>query len=441
MYTKQFFQASLLASVASALVSKDGVTGKLPALGWNSWNAFRCDINEEKFLTAGQKLIDLGLAKAGYNYVNIDDCWSIKSGRDNTTQRILPDLTKFPDGIDGTAKKIHDMGLKIGIYSDAGKTTCAGYPGSLYYEDIDAATWAEWGIDYLKYDNCDVPSEYWTGDEFHGCHPDYNNPTGPNGTCVNDPGVAPAGYDWSTSRTAERYTRMTTALLKQDRVILYSICNWGQAKIETYGANIGHSWRMTDDIFPIWSEVIHIINYNSFKLNYVDFWGHNDADMLEVGNGDLTPEETRSHFALWAAMKSPLLIGTSLDSISSDNLAILKNKYLLAFNQDDVNGAPAMPYKWGINPDWTYNDTHPAEYYSGASKDGTLVLMLNTLETETEKTATWSEVPQLESKGECFQVTNVWTGENLGCVSKSYKAKVARHDTAVLLVGQSCDCK
>jgi alpha-galactosidase len=163
--------------------------------------------------------------------------------------------------------------------------------------------------------------------------------------------------------------------------------------------------------------------------------------MLEVGNGDLTPEETRSHFALWAAMKSPLLIGTSLDSISSDNLAIMKNKYLLAFNQDDVNGAPAMPYKWGINPDWTYNDTHPAEFYSGASKDGTLVLMLNTLETETEKVAVWSEVPQLKTQGKCFQVTNVWTGEDLGCVSESYKAKVARHDTAVLLVGKSCDCK
>lgn len=104
----------------------------------------------------------------------------------------------------------------------------------------------------LKYDNCDVPSEFWLGDPYHACHPDYNHPSGPNATCVDDNGVAPPGYDWSTSRSALRYGRMTDALLRQNRVILYSICNWGQAKIETYGKTIGHSWRVTDDIFRKW---------------------------------------------------------------------------------------------------------------------------------------------------------------------------------------------
>jgi hypothetical protein len=105
-------------------------------------------------------MVDLGLKDAGYIYVNIDDCWSLHS-RDNTTQRIVPDPDKFPDGISGTAEKIHAMGLKLGIYSDAGTLTCAGYPGSLGYEQIDAQTWEEWGVDYLKYDNCNVPSN-WT---------------------------------------------------------------------------------------------------------------------------------------------------------------------------------------------------------------------------------------------------------------------------------------
>lgn len=104
----------------------------------------------------------------------------------------------------------------------------------------------------LKYDNCDVPYDFWLGDPHHGCHPDYNHPSGPNATCVDDNGVAPPGYDWSTSRSALRYRRMTDALLRQNRVILYSICNWGQAKIEIYGATIGHSWRVTDDIFREW---------------------------------------------------------------------------------------------------------------------------------------------------------------------------------------------
>lgn len=132
--------------IAAALVLPDGV-GRLPALGWNSWNEFACNISEANFLTAANKFVELGFKDAGYEYVNIDDCWSVKSGRDNTTGRIIPDYTKFPDGINGTAAKIHDLGLKIGIYSSAGATTCAGYPASLGYEEIDAATWAEWGID------------------------------------------------------------------------------------------------------------------------------------------------------------------------------------------------------------------------------------------------------------------------------------------------------
>jgi len=235
---------------------------------------------------------------------------------------------------------------------------------------------------------------------------------------------------------------MRDALLAQNRTILYSLCEWGQADVETWGNETGNSWRVTGDITPDWDRIAQILNENSFNLNYVDFWGHNDPDMLEVGNGNLTIEENRSHFAFWAAVKSPLIIGTALDTLPTDHLDILKNKYLLAFSQDNTFGKPATPYKWGINPDWTFNATNPAEYWSGQSESGTLVLALNTLNDTTEKEIVWNEVPHLEKThkrgGDAFQVTDIWSGEDLGCVRHSLKKQVNSHDTAGFLVGDRC---
>jgi alpha-galactosidase len=140
-----------LSSRCFALVSPDGFTGRLPAMGWNSWNEYECKINETVFVTTGKLLISLGLKDLGYNYVNIDDCWSNKENqRDNVTGKIQPDYTKFPQGIKHTADEIHKLGLKLGIYSDAGSLTCAGYAGSLGHEVLDAKTWAEWGIDCMN---------------------------------------------------------------------------------------------------------------------------------------------------------------------------------------------------------------------------------------------------------------------------------------------------
>ena len=139
-----------LLPAALAIIRPNNI-GRLPALGWNSWNAYHCDVNETDILSAAESFISKGLKDVGYEYVNIDDCWSVKSGRDNATSRLVPNPEKFPNGISGVADKIHAMGLKVGIYSDAGLETCGGYPASLGYEDIDAATFAEWGIDYLKY--------------------------------------------------------------------------------------------------------------------------------------------------------------------------------------------------------------------------------------------------------------------------------------------------
>jgi alpha-galactosidase len=143
-HTSLIFPA--LAAGVAAIVSKDG-TGRLPAMGWNSWNEYACDINESVFLRIGQLFIDLGLKDLGYEYVNIDDCWSDQQRKRGSDGRIIPDARKFPNGIKGLADKLHAMGLKVGIYSDAGTLTCGLYEGSLNHEQVDAATFADWGID------------------------------------------------------------------------------------------------------------------------------------------------------------------------------------------------------------------------------------------------------------------------------------------------------
>jgi alpha-galactosidase len=241
----------LTAPLITTAIPGPGGVGKLPALGWNSWNAYGCDISEKSFLDAAQLIIDLGLKGAGYEYVNIDDCWSEKS-RDPDTDGLKPELSRFLDGINGTAAKIHDMGLKIGIYSSAGTKTCAGYPASLGYEDIDAATWADWGIDYLKYDNCNIPPEW--QDECEWCVVDEDNhkdfDLGPNGTCPENAGNwCPKGYDFRDSRTYERYRRMADAIEKAGREILFSLCEWGTADVQNWGGEVAQSWRSTGDIF------------------------------------------------------------------------------------------------------------------------------------------------------------------------------------------------
>lgn len=171
-------------------------------------------------------------------------------------------------------------------------------------------------------------------------------------------------------------------------------------------------------------------------MNGVDFWGHNDADMLEIGNG-LSTVQSRTHFAFWAAMKSPIIMGTNLGALSQTDLDILLNKQLLAFSQDPVFGAPAKPYKWGINPDWTFNATNPAEYWSGRSSNGTLVLMLNSLSIARNMTANFGEIPGL-SMGEKRSVLDVWTGAELGCVAGGLQVEVAGSDTAALLIQDRC---
>ncbi|KAG5718540.1 putative alpha-galactosidase B, partial [Termitomyces sp. T112] len=205
----------------------------------------------------------------------------------------------------------------------------------------------DWGFDYLKYDNCAIP---------------FDNET----------------REGSIGRFQRMADAINTVATSESRTpMIFSLCSWGWSQVWLWASTMGQSWRTTGDIAPEWNSLASIINFNSFLTQATDFGGRNDLDMLQLGNGDLTHEEEKLHFTAWALMKSPLFIGTNLSAVRPDTLDVLKNKEILAINQDDVIGKSISPFRWGINPDWTSNSTHPAQYWSGPSKYGTVIMLLN----------------------------------------------------------------
>jgi alpha-galactosidase len=286
---------TVTAAPAAAL---DNGLALTPPMGFNDWNAFGCDVDEQLIKQTADYFVSSGLKDAGYRYVNIDDCWQTHS-RD-AEGRLVPDPVKFPDGIKGTADYVHSKGLKLGIYEDAGTATCAGYPGSLGHETTDAQTFADWGVDYLKYDNCNNNSD--------GSREDY----------------------------VKRYTAMRDALAATGRPIVYSLCEWGVQSPWEWAGDVGNSWRTTGDISDNWSSMLSIAQSNMSLASAAGPGRWNDPDMLEVGNGGMTDTEYRSHFSLWSMMDSPLLIGTDLRKATPQTLAILGNKDVIALDQDPL---------------------------------------------------------------------------------------------------------
>jgi alpha-galactosidase len=316
------------------------------------------------------------------------------------------------------------MGLKIGIYSDAGELTCQRtQPGSLGFEEIDAKTWVDWGIDYLKYDNCWVPGDWQDSCGF--CRE-------PNSTCGGGGWLCGDDYDWSKSKSAERYIRMRDALKKQSRPILYSLCNGGWADVQSWGPSVGMAWRATDDIGDNWGSVVDIISRNAFNVYNVDFYSHSDADMLEIGNGGLNNEQERTHFALWVAMKSPLLIGCDLTKITNSSLEILKSTYLLQFHQDTKFGKAAVPF----NFDWEFNTNNPPQHWAGQYSEGTMVWFFNKDSKKATLSVPVSQIPGLQ-KAKNYLALDGWTGQKYGCISANqavgYK-DILPHDTKVFIL-------
>ncbi|KAJ0967842.1 hypothetical protein J5N97_024759 [Dioscorea zingiberensis] len=325
-----------------------------PPMGWNTWNHFGCNIDEGVIRETADALVTTGLANLGYNYVNIDDCWA-EIQRDSEGNLVAKRST-FPSGMNALADYMHDKGLKLGIYSDAGSQTCSQtMPGSLGHEEQDAKTFASWGVDYLKYDNC------------------------------NNPGTSPQ----------ERYETMSKALQNSGRNIFFSLCEWGQNDPAKWAANVGNSWRTTGDIEDNWDSMTSRADENDQWASYAGPGGWNDPDMLEVGNGGMTTEEYRSHFSIWALAKAPLLIGCDVRSLSSETLEILSNSEVIAVNQDGL-GVQGRKVK--------SNDG--LEVWAGALSGGRVAVVLwNRSSSKASITAQWSDVGIQSSQAE---VRDLW---------------------------------
>ena len=199
-------QASQPATTATTAPALGNGLARTPPMGWNDWNSFGCNVNAALVEQTAQYLVSSGMQAAGYHFVNIDDCWM--AGNRDANGNLVPDPAKFTNGITAVADYVHSLGLGLGIYESAGTATCQGYPGSLNHERQDANSFASWGIDYLKYDNC-------------------NNQGDPD---------------------QQRYTAMRDALAATGRPIVYSLCNWGNASVWTWGSQVGNLWRTTGDI-------------------------------------------------------------------------------------------------------------------------------------------------------------------------------------------------
>lgn len=363
----------------------------LPPMGWNTWNTFAKNIQEELILDSAKALVSSGLKDAGYEYVVIDDCWALKErGADG---RLTPDPQKFPHGMKYLADRIHEMGLKFGMYSCCGTMTCAGYPASFDREFLDAETFAGWGVDFLKYDYC-------------------FKPTGAEGALL--------------------YRRMGLALASCGRDILFSGCSWGADKtpewIGTTGANM---WRSTGDIFDTWESVKSLIQQQYSILPFGGKDCFNDMDMLIVGmNGKghvgikgCSQEEYRLHFAAWCLFGSPLMIGCDIRNMDEETKRILINPALLAIDQDTRCNRPYIIRFCG-------NDDYPIIVRNLANGD-LAVGFFNLSDSPANLWMTEADLGISFRQNKILEGTEVYTGRKLRSVNATLSSSLAPHTCEV----------
>ncbi|TKY44973.1 Alpha-galactosidase protein [Spatholobus suberectus] len=348
--------------------------GQTPPMGWNSWNHFACHINEDLIRETADAMVSTGLAALGYEYINIDDCWG-ELNRDSQGN-LVPKASTFPSGMKALADYVHNEGLKLGIYSDAGKQTCSKtMPGSLGHEEQDAKTFASWGIDYLKYDNCENSN------------------------------ISPK----------ERYPPMSEALSKTGRPIFFSLCEWGSEDPATWAKSVGNSWRTTGDIEDKWDSMISRADQNDKWASYAGPGGWNDPDMLEVGNGGMTTEEYRAHFSIWALAKAPLLIGCDIRALDATTKELLGNKEVIAVNQDKL-GVQGKKVK-------SNNDL---EVWTGPlSNNKVTVILWNRSSSKATVTASWSDIGL--KPGTSVDARDLWAHSTQSSVSGEISAELDSH--------------
>lgn len=361
-------------------------------MGWNTWNTFHSHIDEMLIKETADIIVSSGMRDAGYAYLVIDDTWSL---RDRDAEgNLVPDPQKFPGGMKALVDYVHSKGLKFGIYSCAGDKTCGGYPGSWGHEFQDARLFASWGIDYLKYD--------W-------CHR-------------------------GTADARDAFKRIRDALYAAKRPIVLSICEWGESKPWEWGAEIGHLWRTTGDIYDSydgrkswemgWKRIldaqatlVESTGQNDGLEKFAGPGGWNDPDMLEVGNEGLTLAESRAHFSLWCMLAAPLIAGNDLRTMSPEIRAILTDKEVIALDQDLAGN---QGFRALVEP-----GKHLEIWVKPLSNKEWALCALNTSDVRRELTVEWDRFKYFQGE---YTVRELWTKKSVGDTSQPYTAAVDPHD-------------
>ena len=367
---------------------------KTPPMGWNTWNTFGQNINEQLVMESADQMVEKGYKDAGYEYVVIDDCWSLKQRDENGC--LVPDPEKFPHGMKFLADYIHSKGLKFGMYSCAGYHTCAGYPSSYGYEFKDAATFASWGVDFLKYDFCYFPD---TGD----------------------------------GKLA--YLTMANALRASGRDILFSACNWGTDNCWEWMNSVGaHMYRSTGDIVDSFQSYYDIAKSQMNKFGYSAENCYNDVDMLTVGmygkglvgNAGCGDAEYRQQFILWCMYCAPLMLGCDIRTISDEAFKLVTNRDLIAIDQDEANRPPVwQSHPWNENLRCAFKHLANGEYamafYNFSDRDAGIPCEMELFGIPT-------------NSGLKARLTDVLTGECIGDFRDYINIPVQTHDVKLFKV-------
>ena len=397
MSTKRVVLVMLALLIFTAsLVAQDTVSAKLaltPPMGWNSWNKFACNVSEDMIKEMADAMVKSGMKDAGYQYLVIDDCWQVTRDENGN---IVADPQRFPSGIKALADYVHSLGLKFGIYSDAGSKTCAGRPAGLGHEYQDAVQYAAWGVDYLKYDWCNT----------------------------------------TTQDAKASYTNIRAALDAAGRPIVLSICEWGKAQPWLWGKEVGGNlWRTTGDIQDRWAGkkewkpgdccsygVVDIIDAEAELYSYAGPGHWNDPDMLEVGNGGMTDVEYRSHFSLWAILAAPLIAGNDLRSMRPEIRDILTNKEVIAIDQDPLGMQGRRVSKSGDREVW-------AKQLQDGSR---AVVLLNRGAAAQNVAVTWGEIGYPDHLS--ASVRDLWEHKELAKATGKFGATVPSHGVVMVTV-------
>lgn len=360
-----------------------------PPMGWNTWNTFGKDIDEKLIMETADIMVNKGYLAAGYEYLVIDDCWSLHE-RD-ADGKIVADPEKFPHGMKYVADYVHGKGLKFGMYSCAGRLTCAGYPGSYGHEYVDAETFAGFGVDYLKYDFCHFPQ---------------------SGNCKH------------------AYQTMSMALKASGREILFSACNWGVQEPWNWMRSVGaHMYRSTGDIFDGFVSFRDIMDSQMDKFCMSAPGCFNDVDMLicgmagtgNVGRGGCSEEEYKTHFGLWCLFGAPLMIGADIRNVDEKYRALMQNPHLISLNQDEEC---RPPYILKTNH-WLENNTRRFIRHLSGNRFALALVNFGDQNQYLEYDFDDAGVPFYTGYG--FAMTDMFTGESFGTKTDGFRVEVPAH--------------